>query len=1202
MQCTASSVAPANVRANGRAELVSDLVLTCSGGTPTVLGMSIPQGSFALILDTPLSSRLLGPGWSEALLLVDEPSSGTQVVCATPSSICALQGNGTGVGSYDGTLGRVNVFQGQPASSSEIDFVSIPLDPPGANGMRTFRFTNIRADATPAGATGAIHIQVSALGSTINVNTGQLVANAQTAATFTAKSIQAGPTGITQFAIGVAEKFVNVFRTRTAAPSAGNNISPTPAVQASPGQSIPGSETGFYNPRFSVIAGRGNLGAAGLADSGTRIYVQIDNPGAGITVSAGTLASTTSGGAFRLMTTDATGAGSFAPSGTCCGTVALTPDAMGNLHAVFEVLSANPTAIESVDLPFFVASATGTPAVTTLSVLAGLAPLNNSGADMTSPLPRFTGTTSLTVSASASTAPIQVSTQLLQFSASEGGDSPGPQLVAITTIALTQAAYGIVTDAGTQGSAAPSWLSILRGSGLTPGVLTVSATTGTLPAGALNARIRVVPADPTQTIIDIAVTFTITTAAPMMDVSPRSLSFVSRSGTTGMLEQQLMLRNRGGGSVAFTATILGGATPGGRLGAGLPFLTDVTPSSGQTSPDAPVLLRAHVNPAGLAAGVYSATIHIVSPESTTDIGVTLQIAAAGPILRLSTPALRFLAIAGNPATRSQAVEVIDDGDPNSSVNYTADLLQGSDWLSLLNTQGTAVPGKPGIITLVPGAAVSTFGPGAHYAVLRVRDSNSQNSPQLLTAVLDVSASSTPPFPDPFPAGLVFTPVLTGIPLVSGPSIAVTVSSNTSVSYQASAVTRDGAAWLSLSPATGSTSSSNPAQIQVSVTPAGLPNGVYTGDINISIGAATRVVRVTMLVQPPVLNAVSRAASVCTPAQLVLTDTAFADASVVPAGYPAPLSLLVSDNCGAPLTGASVVTSFDNGDPPLTLLGDGTGAYTGSWVPGRVSSSVTVTFAATDPSFAAPSSTVRIGSVSANALPPPVQSRGGTVKNSQYGPVLGGALAPGTVASVYGSGLATLTSVTTAPPLPVNYQGTQVLVGGIDAPIYFVSPSQLNIQIPFELAPNQQYPVLAFFNNVPTVPDTIGVAAAAPGLLALPDGSLVAQHPDFSLVSSTSPAKPGEALVIYLVGMGSVNQPLASGQGSPSNPLATVSLAPTVTLDGETVVPFFVGLTPGFVGLYQMNFIVPADARTGTLNLTVTQGNLSANVTTLNISQ
>lgn len=1203
MQCTASAVPP-NIRSTGKAELVGDMVLTCTGGTPTGLGQPIPQGTIAVILDTPISSRLLAAGWSEALLLVDEPA--IQVVCTNASGACALQGNGTGIGTYDGSIGRANVYQGQPASSNEIDFASVPLDPPGTNGVRTIRIVNIRGDATAASSSGKVNMQVSALGQTISVNTGQLVATAQPGASFTANSIQTGPLGITQFAVTMTEKFASALKTRTTAPSPGNSLAPTPAAQSKPGQSTPGSETGFYNPTYPAVTGRGNLSAAGLADTGTRVYVQISNPGSGVAIATNSAATLSSGGVVRLMTTDATGAGTFAPSGTCCGAVNLTPDSSGNVRAVFEVLAADPKTIESVDIPFFVTA--GATAVTSLNISAGLAPLNSSGADFTSPLPRFTGTTALTVTGSVTPAPIQISTQQLQFVASQGGDSPGPQMVAITTNSSVQAAFSLVIDSGTQGSAAPSWLSVTRNSGLTPATLTVAATTGTLPIGTQNARIRVVPKDPTQQTIDIPVSFSITSSPPQMDVSPRSLSFTARAGSTGSLEQQLSIRNRGGGSVHFTASIVNNPG-GGRLGAVASFLTDVTPSSGQTGPDAPVVLKVHASPQGLAAGVYAATIHISSDTSSTcngaaanscDIGVTLQVTNAGPILRLSSTGLRFLAIAGNPATRSQSIEVIDDGDPNSMVSYSSALLQGSDWLSVVNGTGVASPGKPGTITLMPAPAVSGFGAGPRYAVLKVTDANSQNSPQLLTAILDVAPASTAPFPDPAPSGLVLTAAQGGGPLT--PSIvSIAVSSTKAVAYQASAVTRDGASWLSVAPATGMTSSANPAQLQIQVTPAALATGVYTGDVTVGIGATARAVRVTLVVQPAALKSVSHAGSVCAPARLVLTDTAFADGSTVPAGYPALLTMFANDDCGSPVTDASVVTSFDNGDPPVTLSGDGTGYYSASWVPGRVAASVTVTFSATDPTLAPPpNSVLRLGAVSANSIPPPVQAPGGTVNNNN--PVLGGALAPGTIASVYGSGLGSVSSVTTAAPLPTIYSGTQIFVGGNPVPLYYVSPGQVNIQIPFELAPNQKYPVLAIFNNVPAIPDSITVAPATPAVIAYADGTVKAQHAaDFSLVDSGHPAKPGEALVIYLVGMGATNPVTATGQGSPSSPLANAAVGPTMTLDGENVVPFFAGLTPGFVGLYQINFTVPADARTGSLSLTVTQGNLSANVTQLPVA-
>jgi len=111
---------------------------------------------------------------------------------------------------------------------------------------------------------------------------------------------------------------------------------------------------------------------------------------------------------------------------------------------------------------------------------------------------------------------------------------------------------------------------------------------------------------------------------------------------------------------------------------------------------------------------------------------------------------------------------------------------------------------------------------------------------------------------------------------------------------------------------------------------------------------------------------------------------------------------------------------------------------------------------------------------------------------------------------------------------------------------------------------------------------------------------VAQHPDFSLVTASNPAKPGEVLVIYLVGMGTPSPPVASGALSPANPLAKVT--GQVTVDGQPAAVQFAGLTPGFVGLYQINFAVPTGARTGTLDLVVTQSGFTSNVTELIVAR
>ncbi len=121
---------------------------------------------------------------------------------------------------------------------------------------------------------------------------------------------------------------------------------------------------------------------------------------------------------------------------------------------------------------------------------------------------------------------------------------------------------------------------------------------------------------------------------------------------------------------------------------------------------------------------------------------------------------------------------------------------------------------------------------------------------------------------------------------------------------------------------------------------------------------------------------------------------------------------------------------------------------------------------------------------------------------------------------------------------------------------------------------------------------------APGVVAFPDGSLVAQHADYSLVSSTSPAKPGEALVIYLVGMGATTVGVPSGAASPADPLAVTSNNATVTIDGQTAQTVFTGLTPGGVGLYQINLTVPPTAKAGKLSVVISQAGVTTNPTTL----
>ncbi len=121
-----------------------------------------------------------------------------------------------------------------------------------------------------------------------------------------------------------------------------------------------------------------------------------------------------------------------------------------------------------------------------------------------------------------------------------------------------------------------------------------------------------------------------------------------------------------------------------------------------------------------------------------------------------------------------------------------------------------------------------------------------------------------------------------------------------------------------------------------------------------------------------------------------------------------------------------------------------------------------------------------------------------------------------------------------------------------------------------------------------MPDTIRLTRVQPGVAAFQDGNIIAQHQDYSLITPDAPALPGEIIVIYLAGMGLTDVPVGSGDPSPANPLARTVVPPSVTVGGKRAEIFFSGLTPGFVGLYQINLRIPADVTPGNAELVVTQ--------------
>jgi uncharacterized protein (TIGR03437 family) len=789
---------------------------------------------------------------------------------------------------------------------------------------------------------------------------------------------------------------------------------------------------------------------------------------------------------------------------------------------------------------------------------------------------------SITLTFTVASAGAAFSATSLDFSAQAGGDAPAPQSFAAAVSDGAGLQFTIQTDSGATGTAAPSWLSVLLLKGSTPARIPVAADQTGLQPGKYSGRILVNTSDGRQGVV--TVTLTVVVGTPQLDVSPGFLRFAGSASSLAMAEQELLVRNTGGGGpLAFSVTVPSDSA-----------WLSLSPSAGQTAPNAPVSLRVLVNAQTLAAGPLLGAIHIDSAAGSADIPVSLLVRTPGPVIGLSVNGVRFEAREKNGSAETQTVRVLNLGD--GAVSWQAEIVSGSEWLSLGTSRGQSTEGTASSIQFSPN--VAALGPGAYYALVRISDPGAVNSPQYVTAVVNVAGADTAANPQPDPAGLLFV-AASGAAASPAQPVRVLISSSAPTPFQASANTADGGTWLSAVPASGSTSTLAPATVNVTVNPAGLAAGVYTGDVTFAFSSTIiRSTSITLVVQPSTTGAAStitRSAAGCTPTKLALAPSGLANNFATPAGWPSSLTMQLADDCGNPVLNGQVVTTFSNGDPALTmkLTDPGAGMYSATWSPGKISTPMTVTSRAAAPNLA---SAVRnmTGSVTPNKVP--ILAQNGVLNS--LNPVAGAPLAPGTMANVSGSSLAPAQADTGVIPLPTEFNGTRVLIGALEVPLYSVSDGQLTIQIPVELQANTDYSIIVAANGGYTLPDSLTLAPVQPGV-ASSSGRLTAQHAaDSSPVTADSPATQGEAIILTLVGMGATDPPVASGAAAPSDPMATTVIQPTVTVGGQKADIVFAALMPGAVGLYQIELTVPAGLAPGDQPVAVVQGSATANVAVL----
>lgn len=216
----------------------------------------------------------------------------------------------------------------------------------------------------------------------------------------------------------------------------------------------------------------------------------------------------------------------------------------------------------------------------------------------------------------------------------------------------------------------------------------------------------------------------------------------------------------------------------------------------------------------------------------------------------------------------------------------------------------------------------------------------------------------------------------------------------------------------------------------------------------------------------------------------------------------------------------------------------------------------------------------------------------------------GALAPGTLFSIFGSGFSTATVSASSVPLPTVLSGTSVLVNDRAIPLVFVSAGQINAQLPYGLASGTaRLSVRDAAGAVSSI--NLSIAPSSPGIFTKTSdgkGEAIAVHADYSLVNRAvrEYATIGETVVLYCTGFGEVAGFSNAGAPAPSSPLPSAIQSTEVFLNGRSARVVYAGLTPGSVGLYQVNFVVP-DEIGGDVDVSVKVGSVTSNVTSMNVA-
>jgi uncharacterized protein (TIGR03437 family) len=409
----------------------------------------------------------------------------------------------------------------------------------------------------------------------------------------------------------------------------------------------------------------------------------------------------------------------------------------------------------------------------------------------------------------------------------------------------------------------------------------------------------------------------------------------------------------------------------------------------------------------------------------------------------------------------------------------------------------------------------------------------------------------------------------GGPAPPSQNLSISDTSGGAFSWTAQAATASGGNWLLLSAASGT----GDAALAVSVRLAGLAPGTYRGSITITAAA---------LAGSPRTVAVSLDLAARPRLAVALPALEF---SVLQGRDPAPQALAISNAGGGTLAWVTSAATASGGSWLSVNPERGTGNATlqvairsAAMLAGAYNGSITIT--ASD--AAGSPAVVR---VALTVIWPVTLTAEGVVNAGSFS--RNRPIAPNEILSLFGNGFTDPCSPVPSAanpcpsarsfPLPTQLGATRVTFNGVAAPLLLVTPTQVNMVVPFGLT-GPSVEVVISRGSVSSPPLAIPLAEQSLGIftvLSNGSGAGILLHADGRLVSREAPTQTEEVLILFGTGMGPVSPAIPTGTPAPATPLSETVVPMRVFFDGGEGRILFSGPAPGFVGLYQINVLTPS---------------------------